>query len=443
MGHPTQVDPAILSREPDVRGSVQDLYRVSLNDRPYLLARTTESGSVFDVGTIFSVPRSGVLRTAIRHSIYTALADPATWRSMQADDFRACFADEEIAGALQQDELYAELLEGGMRTHHVGIVDVSSGEVVRSGFPADPSNVVLVEEFPVFRPKRFGLWGHFAWDYAAYFAEPRKIVALEQVFRLGAPGGSALLDRYRVALERGGESGAHEFLESLGLESPPRPWSRFPNMIYDAATKYEPQDRHLSWQEALHLSGVPGPTFRRVILTVAYSTVFVAKLFREAGFELWDIKWEAAVDGDEVIVVDTMDPDSIRLTGSTEESGRQCFFHFNKQAIRDYYRLIHDDWYASINEAKERTRFDSQGRDFMQIYREGVASGQYPGIPTADERFQELQSAKYQTIADALLGKLSPHDARSAITSLMQDELDFYRAAGRLERFLGINSVPA
>lgn len=442
MSHPGKIDLAVLEKDPDIEGSVQDIFRLNIDGKPYLLCRTTESGSVFDVGKIFSVPKSDTLRTSVRHFIYVALADPDTWDALTVEDIHDCYGSEEIVKDLVSDELLLEFKKHGVLTHHVGMVDAGTGRIYPEKHPPAPTNLVLIEEYPIYHPVRFGLWGNYGWDYQEYFTQPKKIVALENVFRLGNPGGSSIQKRYNEALERGGRPFADEFLSSLGILEKLKPWGKFSNMVYECSTKYEPEDRYLSWQESLHLSGVSGELYKKVIRTLIYCTIFVSKFFRMLGLQLWDIKWEVAVDGDRVVVVDTIDPDSIRVTGNLDYDNRKCFIHFNKQAVRDYYRIIHEKWYDSINDAKKKAKTDRKGRNFMEIYNEFVSAGDYPGIPEYDGRFSQIQSKKYAMIVAPFLEENFTQENINAETlDVMKQEIEFYKSMGKLERYLKETSI--
>lgn len=290
MSHPDRIDLMTLEREPDVRGSVQELFKLEIGGKGYQLCRTTESGSVFDVGTIFSVPKSDVLRTVIRHAIFTALMSPKTWQEITDDDARCCFGSDAARNDLMRSDVMAELRTRGARTHHAGMIDARTGAVVAEGLPNPPSNMVLIEEFPVIRPRRFSLWGRHAWEYQHYFLATRKVVGLENVFRLGNPGGSSLQKRFAKAVAQGGADEGKKFLLSVGLHEDLKPWAMFTDMIFDCTTKYEPEDRYLSWNETVALSGVPAATFARLARTLAACTIYAAKFFRRLGFTLWDIK---------------------------------------------------------------------------------------------------------------------------------------------------------
>jgi phosphoribosylaminoimidazole-succinocarboxamide synthase len=442
MAHPEKIDISILSGDPDIKGSVQDIYKLTVAGGKYLLCRTSESGSVFDVGTIFSVPKSDVLRTAIRHFIYTRLQNPKTWQNLDEEDIRACYSDEKVLDDLINGELWGHLKQNGVSTHHVGMVDAGTGQVFPKEPPDPLSSLVLIEEFPIYHPRRFELWGRFGWDYHEYFGREKKVLGLENVFRLGNPGGSSLQMRYDSALKKGGPDKARELLRSMGIEHDIKPWCDLSNMIYDCTSKYEPQDRHLDWQETIHISGVPGEQFKRVARTLIFCTIYVRKFFRELGFKLWDIKWEVAVDRDRVVVVDTIDPDSIRITGSTDYEGMRCFVHFNKQSVRDYYKIVHGDWYNALNDAKSRVETDSLGRSFMEIYRQGVADGDYPDIPEYDQDFGRIQSRKYAVMVEPLVNNQPPGSISEKVGEIMRDEMEFYKNMGKLDQLLEKNSAP-
>ncbi len=437
MTYPKNIDISILEGEPTYGGSVQDLFSLEVDGNEYFLCRTSDSGSVFDVGTIFSVPDSDVLRTLVRHLIYTGLEDPETWKNITEEDIKYCYQREDILKDLLDGGLLSELKEKGVYTHHAGMVDKNSGNVTSKNVPENPSSLVLIEKFPVYRPKRSAMWGRFGWDYHEYYPLTKKVVALEHIFRLGAPGGSSLLRRYNAAVTKGPEA-EQSFINAVGLDRAPVTWGMFPDMIYDCTTKYEPSDRQLDWQETIHISGVDGPTFEKMAKTLALCTVYVCKFFRELGFTLWDIKWECAVDDGKIVVVDTIDPDSIRITGTTQYDGQEFYIHYNKQSIRDYYRLCQTAWYDHINEAKKLAKTDSLGRPFMEIYKEGVKEGKFLEIPEYDSEFGRIQSRKYAVIVEPLIGKTSKEDARAESDELMKQEIEYYKNKGKLDDFLKI-----
>ena len=84
-------------KDPFYEGSVQRLYAIP--EQPdYMVTETTAGGSVFDVGTIFSIEGSDVARAVFRHVLYSNLSKPETWEEVK-----------ELTGEKdQQDEVIAE-----------------------------------------------------------------------------------------------------------------------------------------------------------------------------------------------------------------------------------------------------------------------------------------------------------------------------------------------
>lgn len=431
----TGVDVSILARDPDIRGSVQEMYR--LPDSDLLLARSLDGGSVFDVGQFFRIPGSGVARNTLRHHVYVALGDPATWRALGAEELEAVFQRGEDVDRLLGSAALAELRAHGARTHHLGLLDPRSGRV-QTGRDVVASDVVLIREFPVVKPFRERLVTEHVYDYVDYLRAPRKVMALEHIVRLGVPGGSSLLDRYRRLVAAGDHAAAAAFVAGLGLTGTLEPWTALPSPTVEWTTKYEDHDRHLDQQEAALLGGLHVAALAQLADLLLLATTAVTTLFRRAGLRLWDLKWEVADDGGAPVLVDTMDHDSARITAAADVEGARFHVHFNKQAVRDYFRILHPDWHRALDDAKERSAHDEQGRAFMDIYRESVAEGRYPATPDLDPAFAALQGEKYWYATEAGAGATDPR--RSA--DLAVREVRFYDAVGEADAFLRRNAAP-
>ena len=417
---------------------MQNIYRWKQGGDNYFVAEATDSGSVFDVGTFFEVPRSGRSRTELRHAVFQKLSSQDAWSQLTIKDFEACLSSEE-AGRLWRHELLERLRGQGASTHHIGMIDPVSGHVTSEFIP---TNIVMIREFPVIKPTHFSFGGKPAWDYHAYQVERRKLLAIEHIFRLGSPAGSSIEQRYRAAVESGDNEHAAHILEAIGLDQPISPWGRFSSMVYDCSTKYEDHDRYVNWQEAVHISGVDHEVFEGVIDLLSFCTVMVRKLFSELSFVLWDIKWEAAVDDEEIVVVDTVDHDSIRITSDSIRDGRHIFTHFNKQAIRDYYRILHPAWLDALNDAKRISESDPFARSFRDIYDDGVKTGLYPPIPELDHEFASIQADKYEAVAAGVSGRRSVA-SDGVIQQLVDQELAYYGSRGYVDEFLQEVSLPS
>ena len=222
-----------------------------------------------------------------------------------------------------------------------------------------------------------------------------------------------------------------------GLDAPLQLWSRLPNLICDWATKFEDYDRYLTVQEALHLSSLPSTDFQTAIDLLTLCTVSVDALYRKAGLLLWDLKWEIAYDGARLIIVDTLDHDSVRVTKIVNYEGVNCHVHFNKQAIRDYFRILHPDWHRALIESKELSGQRDESRSFMKIYTQGVSAGKYPDIPTLDPVFAAHQARKYEFVNDACMDRRATEDG----DRIAREEATYYARRGALDEFVARNGV--
>lgn len=419
-------------KKADYAGSVQRLYY--LKDRDDLMVcETTPGGSVFDVGTIFSIPVSDRCRAAVRHKIFTMLHAPEAWERVftgigEKGRWESGFADSIETG------LRDELLREGALTHHVGMVDEKTGEIYESSFPEAPSNFVVVRRFQIIKPRRVSIHAKNLWDYSHYADKDGYVIPLENIFRLGLTSGSSIYRKYlRLSEDR-----RPDYLRELGLSGEMRPWNKFSRPIFDFTTKYEPEDRNLDLQEALLISGLSGGDFERLINLGLFGSLLVSEFFRELGLFLWDIKWEMAREAGKLVYVDTIDTDSVRVTLRLDYDGRICHVHINKQAMRDYYRIMHADWYEAVGDSKKLA--GKTGESFLDILKAGQADGRYPPTPEVDPDFTAIQEDKFRTILDYLTSELSQAEAQSKLREAGTEEMKYYGRHGRFEAYCKLNS---
>jgi phosphoribosylaminoimidazole-succinocarboxamide synthase len=411
---------------PFYTGSVQRLYE--LPDHPdMLVSETTSGGSVFDVGTIFSIEESDTGRASFRHLVFQRLNSAEAW-----DEIAPQISITGIDPSGTAGEILSAYREHGASTHHIGMIDRVSGRVYRNGFPHNPSNLTLVRKFSVLKPETRNVMGRHFFDYEKYHHSDRNVVPLEYIVRLGITSGSSILRKYN----RLGEADRASYLKELGVESL-TPWSTFETPVVDLTTKYEPEDRNTSLQEASCISGLDGTAFSKTIAMAMLGAFMVREIFNKMGLCLWDLKWEIARDGDDLVFVDTIDTDSVRVTYNLEREGRRYFVHFNKQSMRDYYRIMHADWYAAVNEAKKIAA--GSGRPFTEILAEGQAKKEYPQNPVIEERFLEIQKRKFRMIQDFVADQSI--DSGKPAETIAIEELKFYEDAGKLSDYEALNSV--
>ncbi|CAN5689562.1 hypothetical protein BH11VER1_BH11VER1_39170 [soil metagenome] len=418
---------------PIYHGSVQKLYAVP--DREDLMVcETTKAGSVFDVGSIFDIPGSDVSRATFRHALYTRLGQPETWIKvrdaiLKAPDMDAAFREEIQRGPLEK------MLSQGACTHHIGMVDAESGEIVAKELPTHPSCFNIVRRFPALKPVQKPFLGAFVYDYAMFYQASTYVIALEYIVRFGITSGSSVLRKHQSLSEN--DRRAYE--AELGLTQPMEAWQMLARPIFDLTSKHEPEDRNVTKQEALLMSGLEAEAFLATIKLSILGAWAVRQLVEEIGLLMWDIKWEFAVDDGDFYFVDTIDSDSFRATSFLEVEGRKVVIHFNKQAMRDYYKIVHADWFAGVNDAKKEAK--KQGVAFTKILKEGQASGRWPHTPEVAQDFLELQARKMELIRLHVTGEAPAETVKAELQSVGKAEIEFYQNRGFFEAYCLANAV--
>lgn len=429
---PSRIDLQTLG-EPVYRGSVQNLYAVP--DHPgFIVCETTPAGSVFDVGSIFNIEGNDLNRAIFRHAMYSRLGQTATWQRV-----KSALLKNETLGSTWREQLMdgqlESMLERGAMTHHLGMLDAQSGEITTSGMPKQPSCYNVVRRFPVMKPPQRNVMGSFVFDYAQFHQSTTYVVPLEYIVRFGVTSGSSILRKYEALSEK--ERRAFE--QELGLTGPMQAWQMLDRPIYDLTSKYEPEDRAVTKQEALLMSGLSTQAFTGTIKMALLGAWAVRDLLDEIGLQLWDLKWEFAVDGEDLLFVDTIDADSFRATSTVPVEGRSLIIHYNKQAMRDYYRLVTADWYAGVNAAKQEAA--KSGAPFKQVLKAGQAAGKYPNTPDVDAAFLELQAKKTALIKQHVLGEFDAATIRAGLIETGLAEAEFYRSRGLLAKLLKLNAI--
>ena len=420
--------------EPDYVGSVQKLY--FLKERPDLMVcQTTSGGSVFDVGTIFSIPDNDKCRAALRHKIYSLLETPLAWAEVSNAITEKYKDNPGLAAFLIQSPLFDRFVKQGASTHHAGMVDMKTGEVVKGSFPANPGPYVVVKKYQALRPAMISWQTRHLWDYSPYHGADAYVIPLEVIVRFGITPGSSIFRKFLKLSEAEKE----KYLAELGIDNQMRPWQHLPAAIVDFTTKYEPEDRNLSLQEALYICNASGETLLNLIRMVMLGASLVSEFFRNLGLFLWDLKWEIAKDGDNLVFVDTIDTDSVRVTGKIDYKGQNFHVHFNKQSMRDYYRIMHSDWTQGVDKAKAEAK--KSGMPFHEHLSSGQAQGRYPATPVVDEHFVNIQRSKCNVILAYVLGHLSASEAAQKIHLIGEEEINFYEKAQKLDAFSELNRV--
>lgn len=411
-------------------GSVQELYSIPGNE-DCLISKTTDGGSVFDVGTIFNIKGSDVSRACLRHKIFSSLNDKNCWEALK----KSLFLSNDNEGYFK-DKRFVDLVERfsveGAKTHHLGIIDKNTGNVIVDRFPEELSNLTLISKFVVEKPIRecVLIWNYY--DYSKYSKIQKYVVPLEYIVRFGITSGSSVLRKYDAL---SGEY-KNKYANELGGFDSIYPWQKFINPIVDFTTKYEPEDRNINVQEAALISGLDGVMFSTSIMMSILGSMMVSNIFNEMGLYLWDLKWEIGKYGDDLYFVDTIDTDSVRITVDIEVDGRQYYVHFNKQSMRDYYKIMHDDWYKDVLSAKDYAQ--SSVRSFVDVLREGQVIGKYSPDPTIDEEFMNIQEMKMNMISKYIYGEII--DFKQEAKKIAGLEVQYYLSKNIKEKYQLLNS---
>ena len=416
--------------KPLYKGSVQKLYDVPAHPE-LIISETTAGGSVFDVGTIFNIEGSDTGRAAFRHLVFQELQDPSAWKEL-SDRLSADSPVMKLDTSGLLKGLLAEYCANGAPTHHAGMVERESGKVFSKGFPPTLSNLTLIRKYKVIKPELKRVLGWHFYDYEKYHQIDGNVVPLEFIVRLGVTNGASILRKYN----RLGDAEKAAYLNDLGVDSLSA-WSRFDLPIVDLTTKYEPEDRNISRQEAALVSGLDGEMFGKSMIMAVLGAFMLQRVFSKMGLTLWDMKWEIARDGHKLVFVDTIDTDSVRVTYNMTHNDKKYFVHFNKQAMRDYYKIMHGDWIDAVNEAKKIAA--KSGSVFTNILKEGQGSGKYPANPDIDAPFLDLQKRKFRMVQDFIQGKGG--DIQKEAGKIASDEIEYYSAAGKLAEYEAFNAV--
>lgn len=428
LSNPKRVD--LSSMTCFYQGSVQNLYTIA--EHPHLLvSETTKTGSVFDVGALYSINESDVYRACFRHYIYQQLSDKQAWISL-ASQMQADGRWHGIESDPVLTKLFARLQEQGAQTHHMGMIDASSGEVLTKGFPQTLSNLSLIERYQVHQPDQHSWASAHFYDYNQSIGCNQHVIPLEFIVRFGVASSSSLLSRYHNMADNQRVS----FLRELGVNTL-EPWQRFSVPINDCSSKYEPEDRALRLQEAALISGLNGQAFCNSLALATLASLLLESYIQPTGLLLWDVKWEIARKGDSLVIVDTIDTDSMRLTLEVECEGLPCLTHYSKQAMRDYYQIMHPQWCSAVVDAKQQST--QKGESFVSVFHQGQQSGRYPNHPTPDNEFMIIQEEKMQLIKDTICLQKKPHN--NAFHQFALNEVDYYLRSNKGHEFQKHNGL--
>ncbi len=196
--------------------------------------------------------------------------------------------------------MYAILGQRGI-AHHLQSVPCSSNEIVVKPFRVVRDQKIMPKEENIFVP-------------------------LEVIFRMGVAKGSSLLKRF-----------PGQYVENQMFDKP----------MIEFTTKLERFDRPLTHEEAKEISNLNDIEWKNLIETTENIAMVLKETFGFAEITLWDGKVEFAVGAGfnrEIILVDSIGPDELRLT----KDGVQL----SKEIIRQYYKGT--EWQTRLDETKKK-----------------------------------------------------------------------------------------
>ena len=105
--------------------------------------------------------------------------------------------------------------------------------------------------------------------------------------------------------------------------------------------------------------------------------------------------------------------------------------------MRDYYKIRHADWYAGVNDAKQRAA--AEHKPFLDILTQGQKNHSYPDTPVADPDFLKIQANKFQYISRYVLENGRSDDYQQEALKIAHQEIDYYSSAGQLDQYIALN----
>lgn len=364
-------------------GSVKKVWQPEA-EKDRLWFEYTDDYSVFDWGKMpDTIGQKGRALAIIGAHFFEKLADAEFWQSLPKAKELSRFRADWLESRWHHLTFANVLSRHGCQSHYKGLVS-KAGKQISIADAAESDEQVYLSVLPVKvnRPEAFSILGQNVYHYPPIKdSAERRLVPLEVIFRFGMPAGSSLKKR----LERN-----PDYARVLGLETIPAENEWFDRPVVELYTKLEDKDRLLSVQEALLISGLtPGQLEEMIEMSYGLALALFV-LFAQSGIELWDGKFEFAIDKNGLMLVDSIGPDELRLIHKK--------VHLSKEMIRQVYRG--STWESAIAEAQKIASLE--GRiDWKEICRTQLK--QEP--KTLPASFKAVIDKLYPVLANSIVGK--------------------------------------
>jgi len=107
--------------------------------------------------------------------------------------------------------------------------------------------------------------------------------------------------------------------------------------------------------------------------------------------------------------------------------------------MRDYYILVHDDWYAAVNKTKKEAA--QTGENFTEILKRGQEQGLYPETPVVDEAFMKIQEEKYLVIKKSITDEGSGEGHKQEVADISRREVEYFLNTKNRELYQKLNAI--
>ena len=107
--------------------------------------------------------------------------------------------------------------------------------------------------------------------------------------------------------------------------------------------------------------------------------------------------------------------------------------------MRDYYKIVHADWFSGVNDAKKEAK--KIGQPFTKVLKEGQASGKWPNTPVVEKEFLAFQTQKMELIRQHVLALSDAEAVKSGLREVGIAEVEFYRVRGLFEQYCEANAI--
>lgn len=330
-------------------GSVKRLLeRADRSDR--LFFQFTDDYSVFDWGKMpDTIKDKGCSLALIGAFFFEKLSSPDFFKTLVQSPHLKNF-DSIFLTNLFNSPTYKKLESDGLSSHYIGLHTGEKPLMLDDldGSPGADKLFLEVQKASVFAPERRIFEVNQVYFYPENLESPlnRRLIPLEVVFRFGIPQGSSLKNR----LEKD-----PLYYRKIGLETEPQENQLFDRPVVEFFTKLEPEDRHLSYQEAALISRLSPAEFEELLDKTRALALALYHVFAEIDITLFDGKFEfvldntdATADGARVVLADSIGPDELRLIYKNH--------HLSKELLRQYYQK--SAWAEAVKQAKLRAKED-------------------------------------------------------------------------------------